>query len=141
MLLLPTLLLLLVPVAFDLESVKAEPNLDRRADLALENANTALEKAKTSYKESEYKKGQTSVLEIRDSVEVCLEALKATGKDPRKNVRQFKKVEQRIQLLIRRLKGLELEVSVEDRPTIKKVEERLEDINDEIVSGIFTKSK
>lgn len=139
--LLPTLLLLLAPVVLDLESVKAEPNLDRRADLALDNATAALEKAKSLYRESEYKKAQASVLEIRDSVEVCLEALKATGKDPRKNARQFKKVEQRIQLLIRRLKGFELEVSVEDRPTIKKVEERLEDINDEIVSGIFTKSK
>lgn len=140
--LLPSLLLiLLAPVLFDLESVKAEPNLDRRSELALENATAALDKAKALYKENEYKKAQSSVIEIRESVEVCLESLKATGKDPRKNARQFKKVEQRIQLLIRRLKGLELEVSVEDRPTIRKVEERLEDINDEIVSGIFTKSK
>jgi hypothetical protein len=140
--LLPSLLLMLIaPVVFDLEAVKAEPNLDRRAELALDNATAALDKAKALYKESEYKKAQASVIEIRESAEVCLESLKASGKDPRKNVRQFKKVEQRIQLLVRRLKGLELEVSVEDRPTIKKVEERLEDINDEIVSGIFTKSK
>ncbi len=137
---LPTTLLFLT-LAFDLDSVKAEPNPDRRAELALENANTALDQAKTHYRANAYQLALASLHELRDSVELCYETLKATGKDPRKNSRQFKKIEQRIQLLIRRVKGYEQEVSVEDRPDVKKVQDRLEDINDEIVSGIFSKSK
>jgi hypothetical protein len=39
------------------------------------------------------------------------------------------------------LRGFEGEVSIEDRPAIEKVANRLEEINDEIVTGIFTKKK
>lgn len=134
-------LLALTYASFDLAAVKAEANPDRRVELALDHATASLDQAKAFYKENEYKKSQGAVLEIGAAAEVCLEALKATGKDPRKNAKQFKKVEQRILALVRRLKGFELEVSVEDRAVIRKVQERLEDINDEIVSGIFTKSK
>lgn len=124
----------------DLDSVKAEPNLDRRAEYALDHAHTMLDTARSLYKEAKYDRFEGAVLEIGDSVQVCHDALKATGKDPRKNAKQFKKVEQRIQLLIRRLRSMESEVSVDDRPVVKKVGARLEEINEEIVNGIFTKS-
>lgn len=135
---LPTLLLLL---SFDLDAVKAEPNLDRRAEIAIDNANAALDKAKTLYNAGDYKASQTSANEVRDSIELCAEALKATGKDPRKYAKQFKKTEFRIQALIRRVKSFAQSVSIEDRPGVVKVQERLEEISDEIVSGIFTRSK
>jgi predicted S18 family serine protease len=124
----------------DLDSVKAEQNLDRRAEYALDHAHTMLDTARSLYKEAKYDRFEGAVLEIGDSVQVCHDALKATGKDPRKNAKQFKKVEQRIQLLIRRLRSMESEVSVDDRPVVKKVGARLEEINEEIVNGIFTKS-
>lgn len=126
--------------AQDLDSVKAEQNLDRRAEYALDHAHNMLDTARSLYKEAKYDRFEGAVLEIGDAVQVCHDSLKATGKDPRKNAKQFKKVEQRIQLLIRRLHSMESEVSVDDRPVVKKVVGRLEEINDEIVNGIFTKS-
>lgn len=132
---------LLFAYSFDLQAVKAEPNPDRRAEIAIDNANTALDRAKKLYADGEYKASQESVFEVRDSVELCAEALKATGKDPRKNAKQFKKIEIRIQALVRRVKGFAQSVSIEDRAAVVKVQERLEEINDEIVSGIFTKTK
>jgi DNA repair ATPase RecN len=133
-------LLFLLAQSLDLNSVKAEPNLDRRAELALDNAGASLDRAKTLYANAEYEKSQEATREIADSVEVCLEALKATGKDFRKNAKQFKRIEMRIQLLVRRVKGFAQSVSVQDRPEIVKVQHRLEEINDEIVTGIFTRS-
>jgi hypothetical protein len=133
--------LLLLTYSFDLEAVKAEPNLDRRAEIAIDNANAALDRAKKLYADGEYKASQVATFEVRDSVELCAEALKATGKDPRKNAKQFKKIEIRIHTLVRRLKSFGQSVSIEDRAAITKVEERIEEINDEIVSGIFTKTK
>jgi hypothetical protein len=130
----------LVP-CFDLDAVKAEPNFDRRADLAIDHANAALDRAKARYAIGEYKESQVAVLEIRESIEVGAEALKSSGKDPRKNAKQFKKVEIRIQALVRRLKSFSQAVSIEDRPVVEKVQNRLEEINDEIVTGIFTKTK
>lgn len=134
-------ILLLLTQSFDLEAVKAEPSPDRRAELAIDYANTALDRAKTLYTNGDYKEAQAAAFEIRDSVELCADALKATGKDPRKNSRQFKKIELRIQALVRRVKSFAQNVSIEDRPSIVKVQNRLEEINDEIVTGIFAKSK
>jgi predicted S18 family serine protease len=133
--------LLLLTYSFDLQTVKAEPNLDRRAEMAIDNANTALDRAKKLYTDGEYKASQEAVLEVRDSIELCAETLKATGKDPRKNAKQFKKIEIRIHALVRRVHTFAQSVSIEDRAAVTKVEERIEEINDEIVSGIFTKTK
>jgi len=125
----------------DLDAVKAEANPVRRVELGLDYANESLDKAKSLYANAEYAKSKDSVAQVLQGAEVSYEALRSTGKDPRKNSRDFKRFEQRIQALVRRLKGFSLEVSVEDREAIRKVETRLEDINDEIVSGIFKKGK
>jgi septation ring formation regulator EzrA len=135
------MLMFAAAIAGDLSTVKAEANPVRRVELGLDYANATLDKAKSSYSEAQYDKSRTDVLEIQEAVEVSYEALRSTGKDPRKSPKEFKRFEQRIQALVRRLKGFSLEVSVEDRPVIRKVESRLEDINDEIVSGIFKKAK
>jgi len=134
-------LLFLLLSSFDLESVKSEPNLERRAELALQNANDAIDRAKQYEADSQYDKLHQAVIEVQQSVELCQESLEATGKDPRRNTKQFKKVEMRIHLLTRRVRGFEDEVSIEDKPVVHKVAERLDEINDEIVSGIFSKKK
>ena len=134
------LFLLLLP-SLDLESARNEPNLERRAELALENANQAIDRAKQYAADSQFDKLHLAVMEVQESVELCHSTLASTGKDPRKNTRQFKKVEMRIHQLTRRMKGFADEVSIEDKPVIQKVVNRLEEINDEIVGGIFTKQR
>lgn len=136
----PFLLFLLLS-SLDIEAVRNEPNLERRAELALENANGAIDKAKQFAADAQFDKLHLAVVEVQESVELCHESLAATGKDPRKNTRQFKKVEMRIHQLTRRLRGFAGEVSIEDKPVIEKAANRLDEINDEIVTGIFTKRK
>ena len=134
-------LLFLLMSSLDLESVRNEPNLERRAELALENANGAIDRAKHYATDSQFDKLHQSVVEVQESVELCQDSLAATGKDPRKNTKQFKRIEMRIHQLTRRLRGFAGEVSIEDKPVIEKVANRLDEINDEIVTGIFTKRK
>lgn len=136
----PFLLFLLLS-SLDLESARNEPNLERRAELALDNANEAIDKAKQFAADSQFDKLHLAVVEVQQSVELCQDSLAASGKDPRKNTRQFKRVEMRIHQLTRRMRGFAGEVSIEDKPIIEKVANRLDEINDEIVSGIFTKKK
>ena len=100
-----------------------------------------VDRAKQFASDAKYDKLHEAVIEVQESVELCQESLAATGKDPRKNTKQFKKIEMRIHNLIRRLRGFAGEVSVEDKPAIEKVANRLDEINDEIVTGIFTKRK
>ena len=64
-------LLLFLLFSIDLESAKNEPNLDRRADLALDNANDAIDKAKHYAADSEFDKLHQSVAEVLQSVELC----------------------------------------------------------------------
>jgi hypothetical protein len=134
-------LLLLHTAAFDLGEVRNEPNLERRAELALENANGAIDHAKEFAKLGQFDKLHLSVVEVQQSVELCQESLEAAGKDPRRNVRQFKKVEMRIHYLTRRMKGFADEVSVEDKAAIERVANRLDEINDEIVGDMLGKKK
>ena len=134
-------LVFLLLSSLDIESVRNEPNLERRAELALENANEAIDRAKQFAADAKYDKLHLAVVEVQDSVELCHESLAATGKDPRKNTRQFKRVEMKIHQLTRRLRGFAGEVSVEDKPVVEKAANRLDEINDEIVTGIFTKRK
>lgn len=131
----------LLVFALDLDAVRNEPNLERRAELALDNANQAIDRAREHGQRSEFDKLHQAVLEVQASVELCYQSLEATGKDPRKNTRQFKKVEMRIHTLTRRVRGFAGEVSIEDRPVVEKVANRLDEINDDIVGGMFSKRK
>ena len=134
-------LILLSPAGLDLADVRSEANPERRAELALDNANTAIDHARAYAKLGEYDKLHAAGIEVQQSVELCQESLEAAGKDPRKNVRQFKKVEMRIHHLNRRLKGFADEVSIEDKPAVEKAANRLDEINDEIVGDMFGKKK
>jgi DNA repair ATPase RecN len=134
-------LLFLLLASLDLDSVRNEPNLERRAELALDNANQAIDRAKQHAAEASFDKLHQAVAEVQESVELCQESLAATGKDPRKNTRQFKRIEMRIHQLTRRMRGFASEVSIEDKPAVERVANRLDEINDEIVTGIFTKKK
>jgi division protein CdvB (Snf7/Vps24/ESCRT-III family) len=141
MTLLLSAVLLFFPPPPNLADVRSEANLERRAELALDNAHTAIDRAREFAKAGEYDKLHQQVIEVQESVELCQESLEAAGKDPRKNVRQFKKVEMRIHQLTRRMKGFADEVSIEDKPAIEKVANRLDEINDEIVGDMFGRKK
>ena len=52
-------------LALDLNSVKTEPNLERRAYLALDNANQAIDRAKGHYGKASYSEAHAAVEEVR----------------------------------------------------------------------------
>ena len=55
--------LLIAVLAFDLGAVKSEPNLERRSDRALDNANTALDAARDAYSAADLDKTQSALKE------------------------------------------------------------------------------
>jgi len=132
--------ILVLALAFDLAAVKSEPNLEKRSELALTNANTALDSARDSYGQGDLEKTQASLNEVMDSVDIAYQALSDTGKDPRKD-RFFKRAEMRTRELIRRLEGLSQTMSVADRGTVDKVRESVSEIHDNLLKGIMSKKK
>jgi hypothetical protein len=127
--------------AGDLDAIKAEPNLEKRSERALDNADRQIDAARKAYAAGDVNSTRQALHEVRASVELSYTSLQETGKNPRRSPKHFKRAEVRIREMLRRLRGLEDEFSVEDRPPVQEVEQRLQEIHDELLTGIMTKKK
>jgi hypothetical protein len=132
--------ILVLTLAFDLATIKSEPNLEKRSELALTNANAALDSARDAYNKGDLDKTETNLNEVLDSVDLAYQALSDTGKDPRKD-RFFKQAELRTRALLRRLEGLGETMSVADRGIVEKVRNEVSEIHDNLLTGIMSKRK
>ena len=127
-------------LAVDLASVRSEPNLERRSELALDYANQSLDAARDSYSAGDAGKMQAALGEAAEAVDVMYQALSDTGKNPRNN-KYFKRAELRTRELMRRLDGLSHLVSVDDRDPVTKLREHIAEIHDNLLKGIMSKKK
>ena len=133
--------ILLLTLAFDLTSVKSEPNLEKRSELALDHANVSLDAARDDYNAGDVGKTQTELEEMCDSVDVAYDALANTGKDPHKDPKFFKRAELRTNELLRRLESLAPGMSGLDRSTLENVRARISMVHDDLLKGIMSKKK
>jgi hypothetical protein len=124
-----------------LEEVRAERNLEKRSRLALDYAHATLDRAVTTYVEGKQQAGLEMLLEIQQAAELSQESLKATGKIPSKSPKHFKRAEIETRNLLRELEEAETQVNFDHREHVRKVYERVEEINRELLLGIMTKHK
>ncbi len=136
------LLILLLAPGFnaDLSSVKAETNLERRSDLALDYANTQLDEAREAYHAGDAAKWQAAMEDARASVELSYQSLEETRKNARNN-KYYKRAELRTRELLRRLDGLRESVGFEERSVVEKVRDRVAEVHDDLLQGIMSKKK
>lgn len=125
----------------DLEAIKSESNLEKRSDMALKHAAEEIQAATAAYSAGDLEKTRAALQEVLDSVELSYEALKETGKNPRRSPKHFKRAELRTREMLRRMHSVETEFSVDDRPMLVKVEARIQQIHDELLASIFRKKK
>ncbi len=132
------ILLALGASTLDLKTIRDEPNPERRSELALENANDAIDEAEDAYKAGESAKMQVALTAVADSVDLAYESLSASVKNPRHD-KGFKKAEQRTRELLRRLNGFRQMVDYTDQPQIDKIRDRVAAVNDNLLNGIMKK--
>ena len=125
----------------DIAAVKAEPRLERRSELAVQNADRAFLEAKAAWKKGETGALQTALDEIEASVNLCLDALHEMGRPPYKLVRWYKSAELKTRELSRSLDGLAVEASLEERPAIQKVNDRVKTVHEELLLGVLSRKK
>lgn len=124
--------------AGDLAAVKAEPNLEKRARRALDNAAAAYKAAEEAYmKRGDPEQANAALDEVSQSVELAYASLRATGKNPVKSPRHFKAAEIRTRELLRRLADLREAMSVLDRDHIDEVRATIQKIHDDLLAGIM----
>jgi hypothetical protein len=127
--------------AVDLAAIQQEPNLERRSDLALQYASSALDTAREAYTAGDIEKTQAAFQEVGSSVDLAYDSLGQTGKDPRRSPKFFKRAEMSTRQLLRRLDGMMESMSVADRALIEKVRGRVADVHENLLKGIMSKKK
>jgi hypothetical protein len=132
--------ILVLGLALDLAGLKTEPNLEKRSEMALINANAALDAARDAYKNGDLDITRNSLSEVGEAVDLAYEALSDTGKDPRKD-KFFKRAEMSTRELLRRLEGLGETMSFTDRGLVDSVRARVGEIHDNLLNGVMSKKK
>ena len=120
-----------------LDEVRAEPNLEKRSVLAIDNAVAALKEARAAYNAGDLAKVGAKAREIEESVDLANAALEKTGKDPRRSPKWFKHAEIQSNELLRSIEALEHDMSVEDRAILEKTKERVQQVHDILLAGLM----
>lgn len=127
-----------VPAWADLDAVKAEPNLEKRAHKALDNARAALKTAQDAYHvKSDLAATGAALEEIEQSVRLCYDSLEQTGKNPSRSPKHFKRAEIGTRDLLRRLADFREQMSVMDREEIDRVRAAVQKVHDNLLAGIM----
>ena len=127
--------------ADDLARLQSEPNLEKRAHAALNNAEEALKQARDAYTNGDSAAAESRLEEVEQSVELADNTLKQTGKNPSRSPKHFKYAELRTRDLLRKLDGFRDDMSVADRPVIERVIATVQKIHDALLEGIMGKKK
>jgi Tfp pilus assembly protein PilX len=125
----------------DLEEVRREPNLEKRSKLALENADAALKAAREAYRAGDTMDTMMKINEVIESVDLAYNSLTETGKNPRKSPKYFKQAEMQTRELSRKLDDFQHEMSYTDRPSLDKVKLRVQEVHDELLTGLMEGKK
>jgi hypothetical protein len=131
------MLLLAGMLRASLQEAKAEPNLEKRSKLALDNAEQALTDARAAYAKGDTAQVEARATEIRESVELAETSLHQTGKNPRKNPRWFKHAEIVTRDLLRRLDTFQQEMNAADRPLLDAVKGEVQQAHDNLLLGVM----
>jgi len=125
---------------WDLGSVKSEPDLEKRSELALANADREIDEARKGYNAGDQKAAEAALDEVSQSVVLSYDALEHSHTAPRKS-KYYKRAEQKLQGLIRRLSGFRDEVSFDSRQSVERVVNKLSEVHDQLITDIMSKKK
>jgi hypothetical protein len=134
-------ILALLLLAFgDIATVKSEPDLERRSELALADADKRIDAAKQAYSGGDDKAEQQALAELQELVDVSYDALEHTNKAPRKS-KYYKNAELKLTALLRRLHSFRDQVGFENQEAVDAVIKRVSDVHDELLVAIMSKKK
>ena len=122
-------LVLAAGLALDLAAVKSEPNLEKRSELALVNANAAMDAARVAYDHGDVDKAGQALDELKDS-----------GKSPRGNG-HYKHAEKMTHELLRRLESFRDTVSAAERDMVEVVHSHVSEVHDDLLDLIMSNGR
>lgn len=124
----------------DIGAVKSEPDLNKRSELALQNADQAIDEARHASASNNDKALFAALTEVDESVALCFQSLEGTHSTPRKS-RYYKHAELKLTALLRRLTGLRDGVSYDLQPKVDAIIKKVSGVHDELLGEIMSKRK
>ena len=135
-----TFVLVLLIAFADITAVKSEPDLEKRSELALANADHAIDEARHAYSNGNDQAQHAALLEVQEFVEASYAALERSNKNPRTS-KYYKNAELKVRALVRRLTSFREEVSFETRQSVDTVLKKLSDVHDQLINDVMSKKK
>jgi len=123
----------------DVARVKAEPNLERRSALALDEAESMLTAARKSYDGGQIEQFKSELKQTAELIDLSYESLQETGKNARRSPKWFKRAEQRLLYMLRRVDALQRDVAIEDKAFVDPVLKKARDVHDQLLQDIMSK--
>ncbi len=140
-----TLLLLFfsfaAPLPTSLDQVKAEPNAERRARLAVDFALVSEKNAETAYAAGDQAGTQAQLKEMAESMDLAKASLIASGRTPGRNPGPYKYAEQKSMEILTRLRDLEQRFDAEERGMLTEPRAKVQETHDEWFEGIMERKK
>ena len=125
------------PLRADLKRAQAETNLEKRSQLAMDNAVAQYQAARAAYDKGDTDQTAAAIAEIVESVDLADTSLRQTGKDPRKSSKWFKKAEMETRDLVRKLESFQQMMGFTERAMLDTVKARVQEVHDELLLGIM----
>lgn len=122
-----------------IEAVMAEPDLEKRSDRALQFAHGSLDGARKAYDAGDLAAMRKSLATTLEGVDLSWDSLQASGKNPRRSPKYFKRAEIEVRKLLKRLTDLRETVGVDDRPIVAEAQTQAAKAHDRLVAAIMSK--
>jgi hypothetical protein len=129
------MMLLVLMLAIDLAAVKAEPDLVKRANRALDYAFEQLAEARKLTSDGSAEALKKTAEEVTAGIDLMVE----TFSQARRRTGDMKKAEIRLHDLIRRLETLRQDAPFDERPVIEAVEKRARASNEKLLELVMGK--
>jgi hypothetical protein len=140
----PLLILFLMmapPAPSSLDQVKADPNPDHRAKLAIDYASVAEKNAEAAYAKGEVQNVEAELKNVGESLDAAQEALVASHKTPGRNPGPYKYAELHSRELLIRLGDLEQKMDSTERGLIAGLKAKVQEMHDAWFEGIMGRKK
>jgi DNA-binding transcriptional MerR regulator len=106
----------------------------KTADVQLNRAEAAFDRAHDAYESGRISEGDAALEEMNKALDACVESLDEAHKS-----RLYKKAEQRVANLQRRMASLLEDIALPQRGWAEQMSRKLEEIHDKLLAGVMRK--
>lgn len=119
------------------DAVRAEPDLEKKSDMALEMALAGVDGVVEAYRQGLPQQARAMAARIVEAAELSLASLEESGKSARKRPKYFKRAEIATRKLARNLRNAQRQLLFEERQDLEPVIQRIDDINRQLLMDIM----